>query len=66
MERFISFPRAIRPPKEIEAPSNIVMQAVGGGLWAVVASELDNGRGAELPELAQELSAFALVPFGVN
>jgi hypothetical protein len=44
----------------------VVMQAVGGGLWAVIATELDGGRGAELPALAPQLSAFALAPFGVS
>jgi hypothetical protein len=66
MDRFMGFAEAGRLPDGIETPPMVVMQAVGGGLWAVIATELDGGRGAELPALAPQLSAFALAPFGVS
>ena len=66
LDRFISFGEADRLPKGIRPPPAVVMQAVGGGLWAVITSELEAGRGAGLPSLAPELSAFALAPFDLR
>jgi len=66
MDRFISFAQTDLLPEGIEPPPAIVLQAVGGGLWAVIGSELGEGRGSELPTLAPELSAFALAPFGFS
>jgi AcrR family transcriptional regulator len=66
MDRFMSFAQADRLPDDIEPPPAVVMQAVGGGLWAVIAAELEDGRGAGLAGLAPELSAFVLASFGVS
>ncbi len=66
MDRFMAFADAGQLPDGVEPPSPVVRQAVGGGLWAVIVTELDGGRGSQLPALAPQLSAFALAPFGIS
>lgn len=43
--------------------AEVVPQAIGGGIWTVIQSELSRGRAGELPKLAPEIVDFALVPF---
>lgn len=43
----------------------IAVDAIGGGIWAAIQHELAHGRAHSLPQLAPQLAALALTPFGV-
>ena len=47
-------------------PSQVIVEAIAGGLWAVVEAEVIAGRVEQLPSLAPELVDLVLVPFGVE
>lgn len=53
------------PPGVPRRPPPIALEAIAGGLWAVVRKEVVAGRAESLPELAPELIDVVLVPFGV-
>lgn len=63
---FTSFlsPPADEPllPGRQRVPGPIV-EALGGGTWAVIQHEITAGRVAELPDLAPEIVEFAITPF---
>jgi AcrR family transcriptional regulator len=46
-------------------PSQVIVEAIAGGLWAAVEGEIVAGRVEALPSLAPELVDLVLVPFGV-
>jgi AcrR family transcriptional regulator len=64
MDRFLAPLEPAALPDNVEPCTEVVRQAIGGGIWAVIESELHEGRGQRLPELAPELADFALRPFG--
>lgn len=53
-------------PDEIEPLPEVVTEAIGGGVWVVIEQEVAHGRAESLPKLAQELTDFVLVPFGIQ
>jgi len=40
-----------------------IVEALGGGIWAVIQHELNEGRGESLPDLAPEVTEFVITPF---
>lgn len=63
-QRFTAFLSAEMLPEGIEPLPEILVQAIGGGIWTVIQQEVGRGRIESLPELAPELTDFALAPFG--
>lgn len=67
LDAFTSF---LDPPAAPEgigaAPSAVVRQAIGTGIWSAIQHEIEHGRGAELPALAPELARIALAPLGTS
>ena len=59
-------PEARRPAGGLGAnlPA-VVIEAIGGGMWAVIEYEIVHGRVKTLPVMAPEIAAIALVPVGV-
>jgi hypothetical protein len=49
-------------PKGLNVPA-IAAEAVTGGIWQILHDYIDNGRIAELPEIAPQVVYLALVPF---
>lgn len=65
--RRILAPLAVGAPQQgIEPLPEIILEAIGGGIWTVLQQEVAHGRGESLPALAPELADFVLVPFGVE
>lgn len=64
-KRFTAFLAPPAIPAGIEAPADVVVEAIGGGMWAVIQHEIAHGRAEDLPTVAPQLAAIALVPFGV-
>jgi AcrR family transcriptional regulator len=58
---FISF-LAPSPPQGRSVPP-VILEAIGGGTWAVIQHEIAAGRRRQLPEIAPEIVEFAIVPF---
>jgi AcrR family transcriptional regulator len=46
-----------------DAVPDVIMEAIGGGTWAVIQHEIAAGRRAELPQRAPEIVEFAVAPF---
>ncbi len=63
LDAFTAFISPERMPSEYsrELPA-AVREAIGGGIWGVIQHELHNGRRAELPQLAPEITRLALAP----
>jgi AcrR family transcriptional regulator len=57
----------IRPgPGDVEEPvPDVIVEAIIGGIWAVIQHEIANKRNAGLPELLPEVAFIALAPFGM-
>jgi AcrR family transcriptional regulator len=49
-------------PKGLQVPA-IAAEAIAGGIWQILHDYIDNGRIAELPEIAPQVAYLALVPF---
>ncbi len=45
-------------------PPDIVVEAIGGGIWLVIQHEVAQGRTESLPELTPEIAYILLAPFG--
>jgi AcrR family transcriptional regulator len=54
------------PPEVPRVPSKAVLEAIAGGLWAVIQYEIRAGRSDSLPQLAPQIVDFVLLPFGVE
>jgi AcrR family transcriptional regulator len=63
-ERFTAFLAPEALPAGITAPSEVVVEAIGGGMWAVMQHEIAQGRAESLLQLAPELTRIALAPLG--
>lgn len=65
-EAFIAFlrPEAFGASTPRQVPE-VVAEAIGGAIWAAIQHELAGGQAEALPELAPQLAAIALAPFGV-
>ncbi len=62
MDRLLAF---LMPPEPNRLPGT-VMEAIGGGIWTVIETELSHKRGAQLRELVPGLTDFALTPFAAE
>lgn len=63
--RFTAFLGPGGLPAGIEAPSEVVIDAIGGGIFAVIQHEITHGRAEALPRIAPELAGFVLLPYGI-
>jgi AcrR family transcriptional regulator len=63
IRRFTDFldPRAL--PEGLAPLPPVVVEAIGGGMWAVIQHEIAAGRLSSLPGKAPEIAAIALTPF---
>ena len=63
IQRFTGFlePKAL--PDGLAPLSPVVVEAIGGGMWAVIQHEIAAGRLSSLPRKAPEIAAIALTPF---
>ena len=59
---FISFLGPAAPPEGKEVPQ-VVLEAIGGGTWAVIQHEIAAGRREGLSQLAPAIAEFVIVPF---
>ena len=64
IQRFTGFLEPEALPDGLAALPPVVVEAIGGGMWAVIQHEIAAGRLSSLPEIAPEISAIALTPFG--
>ena len=54
-------------PPEVEVrPPKVVVEAIAGGIWAVVQHEIVAGRIESLPQMAPKILDIALMPFGIG
>ena len=51
------------PPGVQKRPPETVVEALAGGLWAIVQAEIVAGRVESLPRLAPQILDFAMMPF---
>lgn len=65
-QRFMSFLSPEALPDKIQPLPNVVVEAIGGGIWTIIGNEIAHGRAETLPALAPEIADFALVPFGLG
>jgi AcrR family transcriptional regulator len=64
---FAAFMQPDPPPVEVKAePPRVVIEAIAGGLRAVLQHEIVAGRSESLPELLPEIFDVILLPFGVE
>jgi hypothetical protein len=64
LDVFTMFLRPERlPPGVQKRPSETVVEALAGGLWAIVQAEIVAGRVESLPRLAPQILDFAMMPF---
>jgi AcrR family transcriptional regulator len=54
------------PPEAKQRPPQVAIEAIAGGMWAVVQGEIVEGRADQLVELAPEIVDIVLIPFGVE
>ena len=63
MESFTAFLRPELAPKEFgPRTSEVILEAIGSGAWAVIQHELARNQSSSLPELAPELARIVLMP----
>jgi AcrR family transcriptional regulator len=63
MDAFTAFLTPEKGPSGIGGPvPDVVLEAIGSGVWSVIQYEIGHGGGDSLPELAPELSRIALAP----
>ena len=64
LDAFTAFLEPDLAPSGIEGPvSQVVLKAIGGGVWGVIQHEIAHGRSDSLPQMAPELTRIALAPF---
>ena len=63
IQRFTGFLQPEALPDGLAALPPVVVEAIGGGMWAVIQHEIAAGRLSSLPQKAPEISAIALTPF---
>jgi AcrR family transcriptional regulator len=63
VQRFTGFLEPEALPDGLAALPPVVVEAIGGGMWAVIQHEIAAGRLSSLPQKAPEISAIALTPF---
>lgn len=63
VQRFTAFLEPEALPEELTAMPPVVVEAIGGGMWAVIQHEIAAGRLSSLPQKAAEISAIAMRPF---
>lgn len=67
LEPFKAFLRPNSLPDGVpHRPPEVVIEAIAGGIWAVVQGEVVEGRVEGLPDLAAKIVDLVLVPFGVE
>jgi AcrR family transcriptional regulator len=54
------------PPEAKTKPPKVVIEAIAGGVWAVIQHEITAGRGDSLPDLLPEMLDIVLLPFGLE
>lgn len=54
------------PPEVGTVPPKVVIEAIAGGIWAVLQHEIVHGRSEELPDLAPQILDIILLPFKVR
>ena len=64
-ERFMILLSPAALPEAVQPLPEVIVEAIGGGIWTVIQVEINSGRSESLPELGPELTHFALAPFGV-
>lgn len=62
IRRFTTFLQPEALPPDLQPLPPVVVEALGGGLWAAIQHEIAAGRLEMLPDLAPELTAIALTP----
>ena len=61
---FTSYLEAERRPPDGKAVPAVILEAIGGGIWAVIQHEIDAGRlAAAAARSRPEIAEFAIVPF---
>jgi AcrR family transcriptional regulator len=65
-ERFTAFLQPEAVPPGIQAPPQVVIEAIGGGMFTLIQHEVSHGRIEALPQLGPEIAGFALVPYGLG
>jgi AcrR family transcriptional regulator len=64
LDAFVAYLRPEIAPRGIGGPvSDVVLEAIATGTWAVLQHEIAHGRRAELAEVAPQLTEIALAPF---
>jgi AcrR family transcriptional regulator len=67
MDAFIAYLRPEIAPSGIGGPvSEVVLEAIATGTWAVLQHEIAHGRRASLSEVAPQLTEIALAPFNAT
>jgi AcrR family transcriptional regulator len=67
LETFMAYLRPGIAPRSIGGPvSDVVMEAIATGTWAVLQYEIAHGRRDSLPEIAPQLTEIALAPFATG
>ena len=64
-EQFMTLLSPAALPEAVQPLPEVIVEAIGGGIWTVIQVEINAGRSESLPELGPELTHFALAPFGV-
>lgn len=54
------------PPEVTLKPSKVVIEAIAGGLWAIIQHEAAAGRSESLPQLLPDILDFVLLPYGME
>ena len=62
-ERFTAFLEPEALPTDFAPLPPMVIEAIGGGMWAAIQHEIAAGRLSSLPRKAPEIAAIALTPF---
>ncbi len=63
IERFTAFLEPWALPEGLAPLPPVVVEAIGGGMWAAIQHEIAAGRLSELPDKSAEIAAIALTPF---
>jgi AcrR family transcriptional regulator len=67
LDAFVGFIEPAELPSEAgRMPPRSVREAIGGGIWAIIRTEIGAGRGDRLAELAPVIVDFGTIPFGVR
>jgi AcrR family transcriptional regulator len=64
MDNYTAFLKPGAVPSELGGPlPDVILEAIGSGIWTLIQNEIANGRVDSLPDLAPELTRIALMPF---